>query len=154
MLIRQESNKATFKLQGETKPVLEQQSAITSPFGYTTNPFSKEVALHTGVDLRGPVGLAIHAPAGADPSHPAFYLPGQEEGSGNVRAFAALEPCKENGNQCSSGVECCCGGCSDTGQCVCPGECSKFDEKCDTAADCCSPQAQCINGFCAFIPPA
>ncbi len=96
----------------------------------------------------------IHAPAGADPSHPAFYLPGQEEGSGNVRAFAALEPCKENGNQCSSGVECCCGGCSETGQCVCPGACSKFDEKCDTASDCCSPQAQCINGFCAFIPPA
>jgi murein DD-endopeptidase MepM/ murein hydrolase activator NlpD len=79
VLIRQESNKATFKLQGETKPVLEQQSAITSPFGYTTNPFSKEVALHTGVDLRGSVGLAIHAPAGAK-----VAFAGEKGSNGNV----------------------------------------------------------------------
>ncbi len=98
--------------------------------------------------------IDINAPSGSDPSHPAFYLPGQEEGSGNVRAFAALEPCKNDGLQCTSGVECCCGGCTETGMCGCPQGCSKFDEKCTTAADCCSPQAQCINGFCAFIPPA
>lgn len=29
----------------------------------------------------------------ADPSHPAFYLPGQEFGAGNHRAFAALDFC-------------------------------------------------------------
>jgi hypothetical protein len=96
--------------------------------------------------------IDINAPAGVDPSHPAFYLPGQEEGSGNVRAFAALEPCKQDGAQCSTGVECCCGGCTDTGQCGCPEGCSNIDEKCTTAADCCSPTAQCINGFCALVP--
>jgi hypothetical protein len=96
--------------------------------------------------------IDINAPPGTDPSHPAFYLPGQEEGSGNVRAFAALEPCKDNGAQCSSGVECCCGACNEQGQCACPMGCSKIDEKCETAADCCSPSARCINGFCALVP--
>jgi hypothetical protein len=97
--------------------------------------------------------IDIDAPPGADPSHPAFYLPGQEEGSGNVRAFAALEPCKDNGATCSSGIECCCGHCNESGQCYCSGACSKIDEKCETSSDCCSPGARCINGFCAFVPP-
>ena len=80
----------------------------------------------------------INAPPGTDPSHPAFYLPGQEEGSGNVRAFAALEPCKDEGQQCATGVECCCGKCSDMGMCSCTEtRCSKIDEACTTAADCC-----------------
>jgi len=33
-----------------------------------------------------------------DRSAPAFYLPGQELGTGNHRAFAALDPCKMDGN--------------------------------------------------------
>jgi hypothetical protein len=96
----------------------------------------------------------INAPPGSDPSHPAFYLPGQEEGAGNVRAFAALEPCKEEGQNCASGVDCCCGKCNDMGKCQCNDpRCSKIDEKCTTKADCCSPTAQCINGFCAIPGP-
>ena len=35
----------------------------------------------------------------ADASHPAFYLTGQEFGTGNHRAFAALDPCKKDGEQ-------------------------------------------------------
>jgi hypothetical protein len=94
----------------------------------------------------------INAPPGTDPSHPAFYLPGQEEGSGNVRAFAALEPCKDQGQQCATGVDCCCGKCSDMGVCNCTEtRCSKIDEACTTADDCCNkPTAKCINGFCAI----
>ena len=47
-----------------------------------------------------------------DLSHPAFYLPGQEFGTGNHRAFAALDPCKKDGNSCTSGIDCCGGFCS------------------------------------------
>jgi hypothetical protein len=106
-----------------------------------------------------------------DSSHPAFYLPGQEFGTGNHRAFAALEPCKQDGNDCTSGVDCCGGFCyvPDTsdqefaveakGMCThdVP-KCSKTNERCTTSADCCAPmmgQAAnlCIAGFCATPPP-
>ena len=46
-----------------------------------------------------------------DPSHPAFYLPGQEFGTGNHRAFAALDPCKKDGDTCATGIDCCGGTC-------------------------------------------
>ena len=60
--------------------------------------------------------IDINAPAGTDPSHPAFYLPGQELGSGNIRAFAVLAPCKGDGATCESGLDCCGGSCT-TGKC-------------------------------------
>jgi len=96
--------------------------------------------------------VSIGAPAGGDPSHPAFYLSGQEDASGNIRAFAALEPCKADGATCASGIDCCGGSCTG-GQCGTPQGCSKVDEKCTTSADCCQggQVLQCINGFCAFV---
>lgn len=96
--------------------------------------------------------IDIDAPAGSDPSHPAFYLPGQEEGAGNVRAFASLEPCRADGSQCQSGIDCCCGACNN-GVCGCPQGCSKLDEKCTTSADCCDAAMQCIGGFCEPVVP-
>jgi len=101
--------------------------------------------------------IDIDPPAGADPSHPAFYLPGQEIDAGNVRAFAALEPCRADGQQCASGIDCCCGGCLN-GVCGCPMGCSKIDEKCTTVTDCCNHEndssLRCINGFCGYaVPP-
>jgi len=101
--------------------------------------------------------LDITAPPGSDPSHPPFYLPNQELESGNIRAFAALEPCRAEGSACTSGVDCCCGFCltetnapaGSQGQCGCePQRCSKLDERCATPADCCDPLAACIGGFC------
>ena len=94
-----------------------------------------------------------------DPSHPAFYLPGQELEAGNMRAFAALAPCKPNGQSCESGADCCNGFCRETGrtpdgtpilQCVPPppNTCSNTDELCTTAADCCDPRNICINNRC------
>jgi hypothetical protein len=88
----------------------------------------------------------IGLPAGQDPSNPAFLLPGQEISSGNIRAFAALEPCKEDGASCMSGSECCLGFCSNidptTGIGLCGKTmnhtCSRVDEKCTTDADCCT----------------
>lgn len=98
--------------------------------------------------------IDIDADPGSDPSHPAFYLPNQELESGNIRAFAALEPCRENGAMCESGIDCCCGFCLE-GLCGCRPEdkCAELDERCETAADCCNPVAACIGGFCQLLDP-
>jgi len=99
----------------------------------------------------------------ADPSHPAFYLPGQELMAGNMRAFTALEPCKQEGDSCSSGAECCEGFCrqidasGEFGEvqytCVPPVTgCSYVDETCVSDADCCGYEDNsitCINNHCA-----
>lgn len=100
----------------------------------------------------------------ADPSHPAFYLPGQELESGNMRAFAALEPCKQKGKGCESAAECCDGFCRETKRdeagapvltCTPPPDnaCSNIDEACKKSSDCCSSRSLCINGRCAAPPP-
>jgi hypothetical protein len=97
-----------------------------------------------------------------DPSSPGFYLDGQSE-SGNVRAFAALNPCLQNGATCMSGLDCCCGYCTAaagaaTGTCTCEVPmCAKINEKCTKDSDCCPPEKrgdpplQCLGGFCNFI---
>ena len=95
--------------------------------------------------------ISIGGTPGSDTSHPAFYLPGQELASGNIRAFAALSPCKQNGNSCTSGIDCCGGACI-AGSCGVPMGCSHAEEKCTTTADCCSGQGlQCINGYCSQV---
>jgi len=104
-----------------------------------------------------------------DRSSPAFYLPGQEFGTGNHRAFAALDPCKMDGNDCTSGTDCCGGFCfvperSDdefapepVGTCTHEVPmCSNTNDRCTTTADCCppegmAPQNTCINGFCSVL---
>lgn len=105
--------------------------------------------------------ISIGAPAGTDPSHPAFVLPGQELKTGNMRAFAALEPCKEDGSVCTAGTDCCKGFCgdikSDTGTGICgaqpPNTCAKEFDKCTQDSDCCAqPNGRpmvCIAGYCA-----
>lgn len=104
----------------------------------------------------------LQDPTLRDPSFPGFYLDGQSE-SGNVRAFAALNPCLENGSSCNSGLDCCCGYCNQapgagTGQCSCDKPmCAKINEKCTADADCCpaekpdDPNPSCIGGFCGFL---
>src|SRR5262249_26794282 len=96
---------------------------------------------------------------GKDPSHPAFYLDGQEQGADNLRGFWVLDPCKADGMTCQSGDECCGGYCQvqgDAGTGVCSstsGGCSAELDKCTTAADCCNPADLCINGRCALSAP-
>jgi hypothetical protein len=103
--------------------------------------------------------IDINAVPGKDPSHPAFYLDGQELAAGNMRGFWALDPCKQNGISCETGDECCGGFCRPTGDggfaCVPPptGQCSKEFEKCTTAGDCCDAGSLCVNGRCAKPPP-
>ena len=99
-----------------------------------------------------------------DISHPAFYLPGQEEPAGNSRGFWALDPCQANGTDCLTGDQCCSGFCRQTSGAdgaasfVCvppPTGCSKEYEKCTQDADCCAcaggAETKCINSFCACI---
>ncbi len=102
----------------------------------------------------------INAPAGSDPSHPAFYLPGQELQAGNARGFWVVDPCKQNGQSCETGDECCNGFCRNdgTGKLVCmdkpPGtQCVQELEKCTVDADCCDPKQKCINGRCSLERP-
>jgi hypothetical protein len=97
-----------------------------------------------------------------DPSFPGFYIDGQSE-SGNVRAFAALNPCLQNGSTCMSGLDCCCGYCvqdagATQGMCTCEvPKCAKVNEKCKKDSDCCPPEKPddpvptCIGGYCGFI---
>ncbi|HEY3234991.1 MAG TPA: hypothetical protein VGJ84_09745 [Polyangiaceae bacterium] len=100
----------------------------------------------------------------ADPSHPAFYLEGQEVAAGNLRPFAAVEPCRPDGTSCESGVDCCSGFCRETSrasdgtpilQCVPapPGACANFEEACVTVADCCDQTNLCIANRCTIPTP-
>jgi hypothetical protein len=97
-----------------------------------------------------------------DPSHPGFYLPGQGE-SGNIRAFAVLEPCQPVDGPCETGLDCCTGFCNvdpNTGQGVCvpePARCAQEGEACQSNDDCCPPEETggktlyCIAGFCSQV---
>jgi len=52
---------------------------ISSGFGYRSDPFTGEAAMHAGLDFRGPVGAPIHAAAKGRVS-----FVGQRSGYGNV----------------------------------------------------------------------
>ncbi|MFT3774530.1 MAG: hypothetical protein QM820_54935 [Minicystis sp.] len=92
---------------------------------------------------------------GQDPSHPAFWLPGQDLSTINMSGYWALEPCHQTGTSCDQGFECCTGFCQSDGMgsltCVPPpGGCSKIGDKCATDGDCCgAPATKCVGGFCA-----
>ncbi|HEY3234989.1 MAG TPA: hypothetical protein VGJ84_09735, partial [Polyangiaceae bacterium] len=107
----------------------------------------------------------IDHPTKPDPSHPAFYLPGQEIDYASLHPFVSLDPCRPLGATCESGADCCDGFCRETGrqpdgtpilECVPPppGGCSQIDEVCVTPADCCDPTLLCIVNRCAIPTPA
>jgi hypothetical protein len=105
--------------------------------------------------------IDLNPTAGKDPSHPAFYLPGQELNAGNMRGHWVVNPCKQNGSGCSAGDQCCSGFCrqqDDAGGLVCtnqPMGCSQQYEKCTTTDDCCGKMSgfSCINGYCVAPAP-
>jgi hypothetical protein len=96
---------------------------------------------------------------GKDPSHPAFWLPGQDIATINMSGYWALDACHQQGSDCSQGYECCTGFCqpdaNDKYTCVPqPSGCSNVGEKCAASADCCGePTIQCVGGFCAQGAP-
>jgi hypothetical protein len=105
--------------------------------------------------------IDMHPTPGKDPSHPAFYLPGQELNAGNLRGFWVVNPCKVNGTSCLTGDECCNGFCrtaDDGGGLMCtnkPKGCAKEYEKCTMASDCCGVKSgfECVGGFCVAPSP-
>jgi hypothetical protein len=100
------------------------------------------------LDIPTSAGEFPTAPSG-DPSHPAFYLDGQELQADNLRGFWVLPPCMSNGTGCATGDQCCGGYCV-TGMCSStPPSCSNEFDLCMTAADCCMTTDLCINGRCA-----
>lgn len=95
--------------------------------------------------------------AGQDPSHPAFYVTGQEQDSTNERPQFTVNPCKPLGDTCEAGYDCCDGYCRDDGKgkLVCQqksNECAQNGEKCTVDGDCCNGAA-CLGGFCAPSGP-
>jgi hypothetical protein len=104
--------------------------------------------------------IDLNPTPGVDPSHPAFYLPGQELSAGNMRGHWVVNPCEQNGSSCAAGDQCCSGFCrqaGDSGGLVCttqPMGCSQQYEKCTTSGDCCnaSDGYRCINGYCVAPP--
>ena len=100
-----------------------------------------------------------------DPSNPPFFITGQEFGTGNHRAFTALDPCKKDGDSCLTGIDCCGGSCyfadksptefetDQIGSCSPPppNTCVDRDGACLTDADCCNMEDICLNGFCGQV---
>ncbi|MBI4705001.1 MAG: hypothetical protein HY744_28170 [Deltaproteobacteria bacterium] len=101
-------------------------------------------------------------PAAGDPSHPSFYLRGQQNCGKSENAYYALDPCKDYGAECTTGIECCDGQCLHdpvSGKYICgkapdPGECVLTGNGCDHNEDCCDkPEVLCIQGFCQKPAP-
>jgi hypothetical protein len=102
--------------------------------------------------------MDLTAKPGVDPSHPAFYLPAQELLAGNSRGYWVAEVCRDKGDACESGDQCCTGFCrplsGEIGGLVCsdkPSGCAHEYELCSTDADCCGDASLvCVSERCTF----
>ena len=100
--------------------------------------------------------IDLNAPAGTDPSHPAFYLPAQEIHGSNARGYWTVDPCHVDGASCATGDECCGGYCQPdgtTGALMCNSTvpvCSQIYDRCNTTSDCCNAAegVTCISNIC------
>ena len=132
----------------------------------TTSAYNSDPRLYDWQHIITPkklwvAAIDLNAPAGTDPSHPAFYLPAQELYAGNSRGFWTVDPCHTDGTSCETGDECCGGFCRQGpsgGGLICTNQqpsCSQEFEKCTTTADCCGAATgiTCINGFCSKTQP-
>jgi len=104
--------------------------------------------------------IDISSELDADPSHPAFWLPGQLLDHSNFDAYWSLDACRPTGESCEAGFECCEGAClhDDTGAsptgrvCGAPGACSADTDACETTADCCTGLI-CVGTTCTPDTP-
>jgi hypothetical protein len=91
-----------------------------------------------------------------DPSHPPFYLVGQDD-TPNMRGFWANAQCvatpgpDQGGGTCTQGFECCSGFCTN-GTCANPSTlaCQPIGAGCGASVDCCNGASgvSCVNGSC------
>lgn len=122
---------------------------------YRSDPRHHSLATEPTTKKLWVAAIDLNAPPGTDPSHPAFYLPGQELLAGNMRGYWVVDPCKADNSSCETGDECCGGFCrpNDSGALVCSNvvpTCAQEFERCSVNADCCNSDVYtCINGRCA-----
>jgi hypothetical protein len=92
---------------------------------------------------------------GEDPSHPAFWVPGQDPETLNMRGFWAMDPCKQQGDMCTTDGECCNGEKCEDGLCGGEKECAPEGGLCEIDADCCGAAGGiiCLGGECGTPPP-
>ncbi len=90
------------------------------------------------------------ASAGADPSHPAFWVPGQDPTTTNVQAAWTPPACRGRGFTCSLALDCCPGttcAAAEAGvrRCQPVAGCAMPSEACTADVDCCpqAPLARC-----------
>jgi len=97
------------------------------------------------------------AAPGTDPSSVPYWVPGQRTTTRNISAYWAPRPCREDGESCSVGSECCGGDCrpGDDGALVCapppPDRCRESGETCSSDADCCEGLS-CLGRVCLRPP--
>jgi hypothetical protein len=127
---------------------------------YWSDPRYHDISVTPTTKKLWVAAIDLNAPPGTDPSHPAFYLPGQELLAGNSRGYWVVNPCLANGASCITGDQCCGGYCraGDGGGLTCgsiPMGCSTEYEKCSTASDCCGASSgiQCIDNICSVPAP-
>ncbi|MEP7120966.1 MAG: hypothetical protein ABJE95_08660 [Byssovorax sp.] len=109
---------------------------------------------HPGTKQLWVVAIDQSPQPGVDPSHPGFWVTGQDLATLNMRGFWALDPCKQVGAGCGTGSECCNQNC-DMGVCKepDPNTCSQTGNGCMKDGDCCDAKAKCINNICSEAPP-
>jgi hypothetical protein len=139
-----------------------------------SNPWDadSELTCDTGVPPTKKLWVAAIDPnvtPGTDPSHPAFYLPGQELRAGNADGYWVNSPCGVLNSACVTNDDCCFAtGPSPTRECkvtssatvpptkLCQSiaSCSPSGAACATTADCCSGlTCPAGGGVCIVEPP-
>jgi hypothetical protein len=111
----------------------------------------------TGFQQIWVVAIRENAVPGADPSEVAFWLPGQSTHSRNIAAYWAPRACRQSGDGCAVGSECCSGDCraGTGGASVCspppPERCRLEGETCGASSDCCPGKALvCLRNVCSL----
>lgn len=96
--------------------------------------------------------------SGEDPSHPPYWLPGQDTRADDIAALWVPTACRPRGESCSSSSECCSGECAaadpampEVLTCRPPTVCRPVGESCDQGSDCCL--GLCNLGVCGYDDP-
>jgi hypothetical protein len=145
-------------------------AVFTSMRAWGNMPWPAEVTSTAHVNGKRRLWVtAVDGTLGApDPSHPAFYLEGQDD-TPNMRGFWTLAACiatppagtvssdagadADAGGGCTNGFDCCSGFC-ENGVCVDIGKvaCGGLGSGCTSGADCCNGNAvTCAGGICTAV---
>lgn len=108
---------------------------------------------HNAVKQIWMTAIDLHPEPGKDPSHPAFWVRGQDPMDLNMRAYWALDPCIQKGDTCKQDSDCCDGSPCVDGKCGGPSSCVEVGQFCEADVDCCDPEAKCRDNTCDYDMP-